>query len=363
VRKRLVDAVMAVPGDVRHCEDMDAFRYLTLRFLLTRRDLRLISVWHPSFLQLLLDGAAARWDELLEDIAHGTLTPALLLSDAVRRRLAAGLRPDRRRAAELRDIGPGDWPAIWPGLRLISAWGSAHAAGAAAALQRSFPRLRFQDKGLLATEAFVTIPFRNHWPLAIRSHYFEFIDDAGDSKLADELRIGAEYSVVVTTAGGLYRYRLGDRVRVDCRLGKTPSLQFIGRDDDVVDRYGEKLSEGFVGQILSQVLGNLSHPPTFAMLAPDGENAAGYTLFLEIAQPPPATLRAQLDAALRANPHYAYCRDLGQLAMPQVFVIRGNAYQTYATTLAGIGRRIGDLKPAALSGKTWWTIKFQGDYL
>src|SRR6185436_5150092 len=54
-RERLARAVMAVPSAVRWIENMDAFRYVTLLHLLRRRDLALVSVWHPSFLGLLLD--------------------------------------------------------------------------------------------------------------------------------------------------------------------------------------------------------------------------------------------------------------------------------------------------------------------
>jgi len=144
-RKRLVDAVMAVPGNVRHFQDIDAFRFATLRHLLRRRDLRLISVWHPSFLELLLDAAAARWGDLIADIA----------------------KDDGRRAAELHRIGPDAWGRVWPDLALISCWADAHATGPAQGLRARLPDVEFQPKGLLATEAFVTIPFRGAWPVAI----------------------------------------------------------------------------------------------------------------------------------------------------------------------------------------------------
>lgn len=361
VRKHLVDAVMAVPGEVRHCDNMDTFRYVTQRFLLGRRDLRLISVWHPSFWDLLLNGLAERWDELLNDIGHGTLSASLPLSDRLRHRLSARLRPDRRRANELRSIGPKCRAALWPDLRLISAWGSAHADGPSAALRRSFPDVRFQNKGLLATEAFVSIPFRDRWPLAIRSHFFEFLDDAGRPRLADGLRLGAEYAVVVTTGGGLYRYRLGDRVRVTDRLGRTPSIEFIGRDDAVVDLCGEKLSEGFVAAVLRELFADSEPPPTFAMLAPSMASGPGYTLFVECYRFLSAALLHRLDAALRRNPQYAYCRDLGQLGPPRLFAIRGNAYPTYAATLSQMGTRLGDLKPTALSPHAGWEGKFDGE--
>ncbi len=48
----LVDSVMAVPNAVKNISDMDAFRYVTLLCLLRQPDLRLISVWNPTFLTL-----------------------------------------------------------------------------------------------------------------------------------------------------------------------------------------------------------------------------------------------------------------------------------------------------------------------
>ena len=58
----------------------------------------------------------------------------------------------------------------------------------------------------------------------------------------EKLRKGNEYEVVVTTSGGLWRYRLGDRVLVDGFVQKTPSLRFLGRPGNVSDLFGEKAS-------------------------------------------------------------------------------------------------------------------------
>ena len=57
-RKRLVNSVMAAPSELSLVSDMEQFKYLTLLCLLRQSDLRLISIWHPSFLSLLLDALA-----------------------------------------------------------------------------------------------------------------------------------------------------------------------------------------------------------------------------------------------------------------------------------------------------------------
>src|SRR5207302_4832971 len=67
-RRLLAEAVMAVPSDVQRAESIEAFRYETLFHLLRCRELRLLSVWHPSFLTLLLDALPAYWEDLLNDI-------------------------------------------------------------------------------------------------------------------------------------------------------------------------------------------------------------------------------------------------------------------------------------------------------
>jgi hypothetical protein len=347
IRQRLVDAVMAVPASVRHSPDVRSFQDATLLHLLRRRDLRLISVWHPSFLELLLDAAAERWDALLGYLGQD----------------------DAARAAELRATGPRDWRVVWPRLALVSCWADANAAGPADALRRRVPDVPLQPKGLLATEAFVSIPFAGRWPLAVRSHFMEFENDAGRLLTADELTPGGTYGVIVTTGGGLWRYKLGDRVRCDDMLAGTPSVRFVGRSDLVVDLVGEKLNEGFVGGVVRAVLAGARVETDFAMLAPDtcGGPAASlcYTLFIAAACGDRATVGrvlVSLDVALRANPHYAYCRDLGQLGPPRLFRIRGDAYATYVAAATRSGRRMGDVKPVALHAHAQWSTQFQGEY-
>ena len=57
--------------------------------------------------------------------------------------------------------------------------------------------------------------------------------------------LAREYDIVLTQHGGLYRYRIGDRVRVTRFYQATPCLEFVGRSDAVCDLTGEKLHERF----------------------------------------------------------------------------------------------------------------------
>jgi hypothetical protein len=359
-KKRLVDSVMAAPPELRLVADMEQFRYLTLLCLLRQKDLRLISIWHPSFLSLLLDALPVCWEDLLHDIESGRCRYSDSLPMAVLHSL--NLRPMPQRAKELKKADPTKPETLWPFLKIISCWGDGNAELAIADLQRRFPNAPIQRKGLIATEAIVTIPFFDLRPLAICSHFFEFLDEQGGVHLAHELKEDKIYEIVVTTSGGLWRYRLQDQVQITGFMDKTPSLRFLGRRQNISDRCGEKLSENFVAQSIHEAMADLTLQPRFVLLAPD-ENHLGchYTFYVEGEVRPDLALR--LDAALQKNPQYAWCRKLGQLNLPWLFQIKSGGYDAFVARELSKGRRLGEIKPCSLSPHTGWSQFFSGNYL
>jgi hypothetical protein len=354
MRRRLVNALLAVPPEVRLIADATAFRYATLLFLVRARALRLISVWHPSFLLHLLDDLETHAGRLLDDVAAGGIDARLDIEPGVRRKLEGLLPAMPARARELRAAVDRSPRSVWPQLDVISCWADGAARAYAARLASKCPGVDVQPKGLIATEAIVSIPFAGQHPLAVRSHVFEFIDDAGRARLADELQPGGEYAVVVTTGSGLYRYRLGDRVRVDGHVASTPSIEFIGRADRVSDRFGEKLSDGFVTSVLARLFSG-GPQPRFAMLTPE-ETPRGiaYTLLVDAADSLPHGLAGALERELRQNPHYAWCVDLGQLQPARVVPVGPHADRAFLDACVARGQRLGDVKPVALHHESGW---------
>src|SRR5262249_47197665 len=135
-------------------------------------------------------------------------------------------RPERARALREAIDGRGrvDVRRLWPELALVSLWMDAEAARALSPLRERLPGAELQGKGLLATEGVVTLPlFDAPAPvLAVRSHFYELVpaEAAAEApgarpRLAHELEVGRCYDVVMSTSGGLLRYRLGDRVRCE----------------------------------------------------------------------------------------------------------------------------------------------------
>jgi hypothetical protein len=341
-QRRLVKAAMAVPDSVRFTSDLDAFRYATLLFLVRARGLRLISVWNPTYLSLLVDRLPEWGDRICRDL-------------------------DPRRAGEVRAALRADSPPeiharIWPKLTVISCWKDGNAASPAARLAALFPQVRMQGKGLIATEAFVSFPLVgcDCAALAIRSHFLEFLPAGSDRPLlAHQLDCGGQYAVVVTTEGGLYRYRLGDRIQVTGHFRGCPLIRFVGRQGSVSDWFGEKLDDAHVSRVLQEVFAELRLAPSFAMIACDTDAPPHYVLYIDSPEPEELLARAarSIDGRLCENFHYNYARELGQLAGLRAFRVRDGA-DIYLKAAIRNGQKAGDVKVPALDRRDGWSKIF-----
>ncbi len=351
----LTESVFALPNLVKHISDINTFRYVTLLFLLHCENLRLISVWNPTFLTLLLAPLSEWWESLLKDISDGTLTPPALIDPHICNVLLKKLSRNQRRAKNLSQIKSNNYASIWQHLTLISCWADGASKSYAQELQAQFPNVTIQPKGLLATEAFVSFPLigKTGNALAVTSHYFEFLDEDGEIHLAHQLERSKTYSVIVTTGGGLYRYQLNDIVEVTGFYHQVPCLKFIGKGDRVSDYFGEKLNEQFVTNVLERLFEKHQITPVFAMLAPDETGDFHYVLFIELRDELPNYLIAELDSALRENFHYDYCRRLGQLGEAHILQVTRGA-EMYIRACHSRGQRLGDIKPAILQKTTGW---------
>ena len=355
-QRRLVQAVMAAPAALRHVSDDERFRYLTLLALVRCSNLRLVSIWNPTFLSVLVDGLSAWADALARDLRS---TPRR--AEALRRALRA------RTPGEVH-------AALWPHLRLISCWTDANAAAPAAQLARLFPQARIQGKGVIATEGFLSFPLagRGGGALAVRSHFFEFapVDSQGQStgcvpRLAHQLECGGRYAAILSTGGGLYRYRLQDVIEVVDRLEQCPLIRFVGRQGHVSDWFGEKLHEVFVAGILRGAFASFDISPRFAMLAcDDALTPAAYVLYADVPASDRLLIRVAriVEAELRRSFHYDYARRLAQLGPLRIFRTGGGA-KAYLAAAVKAGQRAGDVKSLALDRRSGWSQILPGDFV
>ncbi len=324
VERKLASWLFAVPSELSQVQNLDESMDLTLKFLIKQPELRLISIWNPSYLTLLWQRFLERKDEFIQTAGRSVMHP--------------------------RDL--------WPRLKVVSGWADGAAETDATKASALFNHAKFQPKGLLATEGAVTLPWgRGPGSVpALHSHFLEFIETGSTrALLVHELEEEREYEVLLSTSGGLWRYRLGDVVRVVGWQGRTPRLRFIGRADGVCDLRGEKLNPRFVSGSLRKLTTG------FAMLAPANTAAVPhYILFADHSAP---DMAQRLDERLALNPHYAHCRRAGQLGPLRVFVITEEPRAAYLRRCEYLGQRTGTVKSTPLHRVAGWETWFKGNFM
>jgi len=327
IEQFIMRQIFAVDSTVKISKNMQDFYLRTCKQLLQCGELTLISVWNPTFLSILCDFMRDNMEVLTEELE-------VQRSEIVK----AAIRENR-------------FDKVFPELKLISCWADGSAKDYLSDLEKRFPTVYIQPKGLLATECFISFPLLGEEGsrLSVRSHFFEFrsLKD-GRIVMANELQTG-EYEVIVTTGGGFYRYCIGDVIEVlKVYSDQPPLIRFLRRVGITSDLFGEKLTEEFVRKVCHDL--NISEE--FCLLAPEGKQYCLYTTALGITD-------EALDKALRESYHYNYCRELGQLEKAKVVPVSGEPQKAYIQRLVADGMRIGDIKPSYLTKKTQWEKWFQ----
>lgn len=200
-----------------------------------------------------------RWQELAEDIERGTVSNGLALDPKVRSRLEALMRPDPKRASQIRaqvqDGFRGIANRLWPNLNLVLAVDSGSNQIYGEMLRESYCQgVPFYSPFYAATEGLIGV---NLWPeepsrrylLCPRSMFCEFLpessleEDDPHTLLMQEVTEGHNYELVITNASGLYRYRIGDIVKIVGFHNQCPIIEFQYRRGQMLNVRGEKVSE------------------------------------------------------------------------------------------------------------------------
>ena len=349
----LLSRVFAVPNEVKHLRAED-FATLTLYYLVLAEDLSFISIWNPSFLSVLLSELELYKRQLIRAFETGEMK----LSNGEFMRFKSNNKTVSR-AKILKGFSGHDYNELWPNLKLISCWEDGFSRKMAEDLKKLFPKTLFQGKGLLATEGIISFPLEGIGKvLSYKSHFFEFMDlKTGDIFLSDNLISGNTYSVLLTTSGGLYRYRLYDLIKVSGHYKGLPIIEFLGKEAHISDYYGEKINEIHVGELFKRL-----EVEGFAALAPFGINPMSYCVFMENAPLDLAGFKSKVDTILRENFHYDYARILGQIGDVKVFIITEDPWEAYYSKRSE-KMKLGDIKFSPLYSEKGLEVAFKGHFI
>ncbi|MDC1174329.1 GH3 auxin-responsive promoter family protein [Bacteriovoracaceae bacterium] len=334
--KRLfMGQVMAQDPRNAYVETIDLAQKCALISILTK-NVSLISVWSPTFFIRLLELLLNNYQEIvfhlsvrdLFDWCYGKQTSFIL-------KQMESLNPK-----SLKDLVP-----LFPNLKLISCWETGPSQKWALQLKELFPDVIFQGKGLWATEGVVSIPFQKMYPLGIGGHFLEFLDKDENILQVSQLKEGDIVSPLMTTGSGLCRYHLGDKVQVTGFLHKTPSVEFLGRDN-TVDLAGEKLGAQKVSEIKKVFQQKFSHLTWISLVGIGSITNPHYQLIVEGVEKE-ELITEFLEKELANIHHYKVARELGQLSASSVRLV-DNGLKAYYELCYEKGTPDGSIKVEVL---------------
>ena len=347
--KWVMNQFLVSPSGLNQLHDAEQFKHQLAQALLIAENLEIISIWSPTFLKVILDYIQENRKKLALELTNkmSAKRRLMLLQPHLFQQVSSNPKLNEVLKQINRDKIP--WHLLWKELKLISCWDSANAADGAGFLRSLFPNILVQGKGLLATEAPMTIPLiraKGCVPV-LNEVFFEFLDESGFIYQLHELKQGNTYEMIISQKGGLYRYRIGDRVRFTHSYLNTPCLDFVGRQKEVSDLVGEKLHSEFVRDVLANLPLEGS---CFKTLVPVKHPKEHYILLLDTAKQNPEEIALQLESALQKSHHYRRARLLQQLESVRVMVSE-QIPEIISLYKANYGKKWGDLKHDILSTK------------
>ncbi|XP_054771984.2 uncharacterized protein LOC129279949 [Lytechinus pictus] len=309
------------------------------------------------------------WEDIVQDIEHGTINEKVQINDtAIRTSLEVALgRGHPVRAGELRYQFKKGFNSImkrvWPNLEVLVAVDNAGV----------WPKLKktYANGVKLVTFAYGTsegmhqglspwIHDDNHgiafW---ITSSFFEFIklENSHESQpktfLIDELEIGQAYEIVFTQDCGLYRYRVGDVIRITGYHYNCPIFEFMYRLGLILNLRYEKMNQVILKEGLQSAVGQFTGVrlveyavaeskliPKSSPASEETEDMPYYVIFLELGHVGNSSghgdnkmtkvneITTAIDNALRErNSDYQRLRREGAISHPRVYIVDTGTFE------------------------------------
>lgn len=355
----------AVPYAVSEISDYDERYFVTARFALASR-ISFIGTPNPSTLLRLAQVCADKQEDLIRAIHDGTLGVELNKQTEISAELKAMLKPNPARAKQLaraaRTNGFLRFADCWSDLRLVGCWLGGSVGIQAGKLAEHFGNAPLRDLGYMASEGSFTLPFEDETSsgiLALQNNFYEFIpEEEIDLKhpttlMANELETSKRYGILLTTAAGLYRYKINDIVEVTGFYRRTPLISFIRKAGEMANITGEKMHVNHIIQAVESAGKKFNIKIEQFRSAPNFDDCL-YEIYLELKENllPDKLCREilfEIDEQLqRINIEYEQKRRSKRLADPVIYLMkRGWANEGLRRHIAE-GKRDTQYKPQIL---------------
>ena len=343
-----------VPKEILFPETPEDKLYLKVRFALAERNITAIHGVFINRIAGVTEYILHNWELLLNDIEYGTVS--VEIPEEQRRYIAGKLPPDPERAGELRripreNLSDGIIGKIWKNVKYILAIGGdcfSYYTGKMRGYAGDIPLHHFvyaASEGVFGLAEHVDSPDR--YMLLPESVFFEFMPVGEDKRplLMGEVEIGGKYELIVTNRSGLYRYRLGDVVRVVGRHKKAPVVKFCYRRNQVINVAGEKSNRQQLDTAVKRFAGLTRTEVVEYCVREDFSGIApGYLFYMECRNAPRNVAGIFERCMCEANPEYRACRNTREIKPLRIEYLREGSFKRYERMLAESGREMAQSK-------------------
>lgn len=367
-----------IPKSVARIKDADS-RYFAIARILLEEDFSVIMTLNPSTILLLFKKLVEYADSLVADIEHGGIGDRFEIPDDARAYIRERYLGNPKRADALRSLASQkDLLAhrIWPSLSLAISWRSPMLKPYLDLLDPHFGRqVASRDYLMMASEGVMGMPLEDGGSggvCGVGLHFYEFVPEEEIEHanptvlLPHQLEIGQKYVLILTNGSGLYRYNIGDVIRVPRKVQNTPVIEFLHRAGRTCSMTGEKLTEDQVTLAIGDVAGQLGLAVESFTMCPAPSGFPRYVAMVELKAPASEpTLRRfprLLDEALdRHNIEYGSKRASERLEGPELWLLRPGSYDAWRRRRTASGTSDSQIKPTHLTRDSAFVDDFEVD--
>ncbi|WP_087877525.1 GH3 auxin-responsive promoter family protein [Clostridium autoethanogenum] len=354
--KYILPYLYTSPLEVMTIRDRGDALYLHLLFALEEVKLLYISGVFISNILDLFRILESKYESLVRDIRRGRIRSSLNIDEDTRINLNKHLSPNASRAdqleSEFKKGFKGISVRIWPNMAYIATVTGANFSIYDDKVNYYTNSLPIYSPGYAATEAMIGInPYANkiRYVIIPDTVFYEFIPIKEENKKSedtfclDELRIGEKYEIVVTNYAGLYRYRIGDVIKVVDFYNNCPEIEFVYRKNQVLNMAAEKTNEEQLTNAIRNTMKKLNLNLVDYTTIPDNSITPGsYSFYFEFKNNIPnykvKLLEETLDCEIRkSNLAYDRARNNKRLGRVKVMLLAPNTFNLVKESLFNKG--------------------------
>lgn len=343
--KKFLPYLYTSPYEVMSIKDKEVSLYLHILFGLIEKNLLFISGVFISNVLDLLRVMEKYSDMLVKDIRKGRLSKTLNIDEETRKSLNKYLSPNAARAEELeREFKKGFngiCKRIWPRLQYIASVTGANFSIYNDIVDYYSGNIPIYSPCYAASEGTMGInPYviNTRYVIIPDTVFYEFIPIGEFDKKkprtlsSHELEIGESYEIVITTYAGLYRYRLGDVVKVVGFYNNSPEIEFLYRRNQVLNMVSEKTTEDHLTNAIKNTKSKLNINLVDYTTVTDNLITPGrYKFYFEVkgkvSKADVRNMEITLDNELRnCNLAYNRFRNKNGLAMPKIIIVEEGTF-------------------------------------